>query len=117
MRTHPGFSGGEALEVRALAADGAGGWYAGGTFERVDGWERGGLVHLLADGSVDPDFHVEIAGPVDALARDGSTLWVGGARLMALDAATGARLPGGTDWRSTHSPWPVTGSSSPARAG
>ena len=54
VRTHPGFSG---LEVRAVAADGAGGWYAGGTFERVDGWERGGLVHLLADGTVDPEFH------------------------------------------------------------
>ena len=69
-----------------------GGWFAGGTFERVDGWERGGLVHLLADGSVDPDFHVEIAGTVEALALDGSTLWVGGTSLTALDAATGARL-------------------------
>jgi hypothetical protein len=92
VRTHPGFSGGEALEVRALAADGAGGWFAGGTFERVDGWERGGLVHLLANGSVDPDFHVEIAGTVEALILDGSTLWVGGTSLTALDAATGARL-------------------------
>jgi len=99
VRTHPGFSAAGAFEIRALLADGAGGWYAGGSFERVDAWERGGLVHLLSDGSVDPDFHVEIAGPVNALARHGSTLWVGGTRLVALDAATGARLPGGSDLR------------------
>ncbi len=79
-----------------MVPDGAGGWYVGGTFDRVDGWDRRGLVHLLADGTVDPDFLPQ-PGPVTALARDGSTLWVGGERLIAVDAATGERLPGGKD--------------------
>ena len=54
VRTHPGFSG---LEVRALAPDGEGGWYAGGTFDRVDGRERRGLVHLSRTGPSTPTFH------------------------------------------------------------
>ena len=32
-----------------------------------------------------------------ALARDGSAFWVGGERLIAVDAATGEQLPGGKD--------------------
>ena len=120
LRSQPGFSGrGDvywwkniaSLQVHALLADGAGGWYAGGLFVRVDGRPRGSLVHLLPDGSVDPEFHVELTGTVRALARHGATLWVGGEigelggqhseDLVALDAATGT--PTGVDpfnWRS-----------------
>ena len=111
IRSQPGFSGHgkmywwkiePSLEVDFLLADGAGGWYAGGVFTRVDGHARTSLVHLMADGTVDPDFSVDLVGSVEALARHGSTLWVGGhltelhgqatADLIALDAQTGGVL-------------------------
>ena len=92
------------LHVAALESDGAGGWFAGGTFSQVDGLPRDSLVHLRADGSVDPAFRADVDGEVTALARRGNTLYVGGrflrsvsgapsGSLVALDAATGARLP------------------------
>src|SRR5262245_21574945 len=38
--------------VRAVASDGAGGWYVGGEFGQVGGVARGSLAHILADGTV-----------------------------------------------------------------
>lgn len=88
-----------AVEVTALAADGAGGFYVGGDFTRVQGERRVGLVHLRADGSVDPVFRAQALGYVGALLLRGDTLYVGGGfeviggkrtdRLAALDARTG----------------------------
>ena len=40
--------------VKAMAPDGAGGWFLGGTFNRVGGQARGGLAHIAADGTLDP---------------------------------------------------------------
>jgi len=114
-RTFTGFTGkGEptttddpSLHIGALVPDGAGGWYAGGAFDRVNGAFRNSLVHLLADGSVDPDFRADVAGPITALALDGDRLFVAGLfwtvsgerawNLAAVDARTGARAPWHTD--------------------
>jgi hypothetical protein len=111
VRTFRGFSGAGTpimynkppLNANAVVADGAGGWYVGGGFDRVDGLPRTSLAHIRPDGSVDPAFRADVVGTVTALALHGSTLWVGGALdeiggapfydLGAVDAATGAPLP------------------------
>ena len=95
------------IDVRALVADGAGGWYVGGRFGKVAGAPRSSLAHVRADGSLDPAFHADAIGTADlgrgeveALALRGGTLFVGGDfdsvggqsahGLAAVDAATGA---------------------------
>jgi len=89
-----------ATDVRALASDGAGGWYVGGGFSRVSGANRASLAHVLADGSLDPGFRADMLGTVEALVRDGDTLYVGGSfpgGLVAVDAGNGA-----IRWRSAN---------------
>ena len=56
-------------ELQAALPDGAGGWYVAGGFGRVGREEREGLAHLLPDGSLDPNFRVDVGGVVWALAR------------------------------------------------
>jgi beta-propeller uncharacterized protein DUF5122 len=90
--------------VNAVAADGTGGFYIGGSFSQVGGAARNGLAHILSDGSVDPSFNPDPNGTVLALAVSGSTVYAGGRfdqiggasrnRIAALDATTGAA----TDW-------------------
>ena len=85
--------------VDATVPDGAGGWYLGGAFDSAGGEARTNLVHVLADGTVDPAFAPNPDGEVKALALSGGTLYIGGlfahaggaARdaVAALDAATG----------------------------
>ena len=94
-------------KVRAVVADGSGGWYIGGDFQRVGAAFRPGLAHILASGAVDPDWKPRTDGSVNALAlsSDGARLYAGGTfgaidgtarnRLVALDAVTGEADP---DW-------------------
>ena len=95
--------------VQAAIADGAGGWYIGGTFTSVGGVGRPGLAHLLPDGTLDTAFVPTPLGQVRALALDGGRLYVGGIQplyadpwfqpvLSALDPATGALLPISYPW-------------------
>src|SRR5215470_2249003 len=70
-------------EVRASASDGNGGFYIGGTFARVGGQPREKIAHILADGSVDPDFNPGVPGQSNAVnaiavSNDGSIVYVGG---------------------------------------
>jgi hypothetical protein len=95
--------------VDASTPDGAGGFYVGGEFTQVGAVRRWGVVHVSADGRVDPGFASDlktgsgglaVAGSVRALALSGSTLYVGGAfdsiggqprsGIAAVDARTGA---------------------------
>jgi trimeric autotransporter adhesin len=86
--------------VAAVTPDGSGGWFIGGTFSSVGGAPRQNLAHVLASGSVDPNWNPGAPGQVDALAISGSTLYVGGyfatvggqprSDLAAVDASTGA---------------------------
>lgn len=46
--------------VTGASADGAGGFYVVGTFSRVGGVARDRVAHVLADGSVDRDFAVDV---------------------------------------------------------
>ena len=93
-------------KVYAAVADGSGGWYIGGDFQRVGSAFRPGLAHILASGAVDPDWNPRADGSVNTLklSSDGTRLYAGGAftsidgtarnRLVALNAATGEVDPG-----------------------
>jgi putative cell wall-binding protein len=86
--------------VYAVASDGAGGWYVGGDFTYVGGVDRSNLAHVLADGSVDPDWNPSTDFPVKEITLSGSNVYIGGDfsvvagqtrfGLAALDATTGA---------------------------
>lgn len=87
--------------VSVAVPDGAGGWYAGGDFTLADDRRLDDLVHVLADGTVDPDFDVAVTGGggIYALALAGDVLYLGGSfssvagverhNLAAVDVATG----------------------------
>lgn len=64
--------------VSAIAADGSGGWYLGGRFSAVGGQERRNLVHILADGRVDPAWRPNPDREVLDIAVAGSRVFVGG---------------------------------------
>jgi hypothetical protein len=85
--------------INAIAPDGAGGWYVGGTFTSVGGHPRNNLAHLKADKSLDFAWNPNPNGQVKALLVNSSTLYVGGKfttiggqtrnYLAALDTGTG----------------------------
>lgn len=68
--------------VRAAVPDGAGGVYIGGTFSYVGGVARSNAAHILADGTVDPNWSPNLEatgwdGVVD-MARIGSDVILAG---------------------------------------
>ena len=89
--------------VFALVPDGSGGVYAGGRFTRVGQIPRQTLVHLMANGAVDPAWNSAADGPVTALLLQNQTLYLGGDffslngverwRLAAVDRVTGDLMP------------------------
>jgi hypothetical protein len=101
-RTFPPVNG----TISAIAPDGAGGWYVGGTFNTVGGHPRNNLAHLKADKSLDFAWAPNANSAVTALAVappisgvSGSTVYAGGNftsiggqtrhYIAALDAVTG----------------------------
>ena len=115
LSIHNDTTGGRAAEtayvtgdVLATLPDGVGGYYIGGNFLIVDSVYRPWLARIRADGSLDPTFFPIVTGLLDlggvqALARSGNTLFIGGdfdavhgqprSNLAAVDATTGALLP------------------------
>lgn len=85
--------------VRAVVADGSGGWFIGGEFSQVGGLARGNLAHIDSLNNVTP-WAPEADGAVRALALAGGTLYIGGEftriggagrnRIAAVVAASGA---------------------------
>jgi trimeric autotransporter adhesin len=89
--------------VNAMVSDGSGGFFIGGHFTHVGGFARNSLAHIRADKSVDPGWNPNANGPVNAMARSGSILYIGGSfngansingtltrnRLAAIDTTTG----------------------------
>jgi len=63
--------------VFAIAPDGAGGWYIGGSFTQVGGQMRGRLARINADGTLHP-WNPSAGGTVNAIAVDAGTVYVGG---------------------------------------
>lgn len=90
--------------VSAMTSDDSGGYFIGGTFTSVGGKPRGGLAHIFADGTVDDSWtpSISTSGPVRALTRVGSTIYIGGdfsqvntvdrQNIAAVSASTGALL-------------------------
>jgi hypothetical protein len=74
----PSTSGGAATGLRAVIADGAGGWYVAGLFTHVGGLAHSNLAHILADNTVDAAFTPVVDGNVEALALAGPTLYIAG---------------------------------------
>lgn len=86
--------------IKTAISDNVGGWYIGGEFTQVGGEAINHVAHILADGTLDSDFDLNINNNVFALALDGNTLYVGGSfnevnggttrnRLAAFDTDTG----------------------------
>lgn len=90
-------------QISVIVGDGSGGWYLGGDFSRIGDHELGGLAHVHADGTLDPDFAPRVGGLVSALALVGDTLYFGGdfntvddadrQKVAAVSADDGALLP------------------------
>src|SRR5262249_6683321 len=64
-------------EVACVAADGAGGWYIGGSFGAVGGVSHRNLAHILPGGTVDAR-EPDVDGQVNALCLSDGQLYVGG---------------------------------------
>jgi len=73
----PPVTGGDG-EIDATVSDGAGGFYIGGSFTHVGGVPRGNLAHIRANKTLDPGWHPSAADKVRALAKSGSTVYIGG---------------------------------------
>lgn len=86
--------------VYAVVADGTGGWYVGGDFQKIGSpaVSQPYLAHVYADGSVDPDFITDLDGPVRALTLADGVLYVAGSftgydtAVVALDATYGSAI-------------------------
>lgn len=65
-------------EVHAVAPDGSGGWYIGGTFTHVGGQARSRLAHINSDGSLDGTWNPGANRVVRALAVSPSGVFAGG---------------------------------------
>ena len=80
--------------VNDVVPDGAGGWYLGGDFTSVGGVPRTDLAHVLADGTLDPNFAPTTDGLVRALAVGTGTVFAGG----EFSTANGSRA---RTWRAS----------------
>ncbi len=64
--------------VNAAVPDGVGGFFLGGNFSNVDGTVLNNLAHVDDNGNVTTSWLPNPNGPVNALALNGNTLYVGG---------------------------------------
>ncbi len=72
--------------VLSAYEDASGGWFVGGTFQKVDDQTHKLLAHILSDNTVDPNLNIrwKSTGKVSVLKGDGTYLYVGG-EFVALD--------------------------------
>lgn len=64
--------------VRAMASDGAGGWFIGGDFSYVGGQPRQRLAHINSNGTLDPNWKPGANGAVRAIVVSGDYVYTGG---------------------------------------
>lgn len=65
--------------IYTAIADGAGGWFIGGSFSSVGGVARNNLAHIKSDSSLDPLWNPNPNGYVGKMVLNGSTLYIVGA--------------------------------------
>ncbi len=67
-------------KVLAVVPDGTGGWFLGGSFNKISNRNQKMLVHILADKTVDPawNFSWESGNKINVLKTDGAFLYAGG---------------------------------------
>ncbi len=90
--------------IKAIVADGAGGWYVGGAFRHIQGVARNSIARISATGAVKP-WNPGVNGTVNAMLMSGGKVYLGGSfsqvggqgrsNLAAVDTTTGAVVP---DW-------------------
>ncbi|MBN2159413.1 MAG: delta-60 repeat domain-containing protein [Spirochaetes bacterium] len=73
-------------EVYAVASDGAGGWYIGGDFNKINNETRNYIARINMDGSLH-EWNPDSAGVVQAIVVSGETVYIGG----NIDGMTGGR--------------------------
>lgn len=93
--------------VWAILPDGSGGYFFGGDMRSGGTIHTRGLLHLRADGTWDPMWHISAVGAIYALAKDATRLYVGGSfasingqprrNFAAFELATGALVAGTPD--------------------
>jgi hypothetical protein len=99
-------------QANAVVADGAGGWYVGGTFTvPAGGGQLTNLAHVLANNTIDASFHPNPNNAVLALAVSGTAVYAGGRftliggetrnRLVAFNKSSGALLAWNPNLNST----------------
>ncbi|MGB8715552.1 MAG: delta-60 repeat domain-containing protein, partial [Rhodanobacteraceae bacterium] len=86
--------------AEVIEPDGNGGYYIGGSFSSINGSTVNRLTHILADGTIDPDFSASFNSTVISLFLDGTDLYAGGyftqvngtavGRAVRVNASTGA---------------------------
>ena len=76
-------------EVDAMAPDGSGGYFIGGTFTAVGGVAISNAAHILANGTLDTSWNPNPNDQVEALAVSGSTVYLGGA-FTSVENSTGS---------------------------
>jgi hypothetical protein len=64
--------------VYEIIPDGSGGYFASGAFTTANGNSQLRLVHVLSDGTLDPDFSVTANSTIHAMLLDGNDLYLGG---------------------------------------
>jgi hypothetical protein len=83
----PGFPEINDGQVNVAVPDGRGGWFVGGSFQKINGLTKNGLAHILADGTIDSNWETTLIGPANqpsgsftvwALAVAGPWVYVGG---------------------------------------
>src|SRR5262249_43476737 len=69
--------------VRAIAADGNGGWFVGGSFSSIGTAHYDNLVHVKSDGTIDTAWKASTDAPVYSLLLVGQTVFAGGEFTLA----------------------------------
>jgi hypothetical protein len=89
--------------IEVCISDGEGGWFVGGKFQNIGDVARVNAAHILADGSVDPDWNPSPNAQVNDMVLSGKTLYICGrftnidgqpwSCAVALNAQTGHVIP------------------------
>ena len=103
--------------VNAVASDGSGGWFIGGSFASIGTRHADNVAHIKADGTLDTGFAASTDGPVYALAvsGNGSTLFAGGFFAHASDATSARSALAAPSTRRRAPWWRASTRASPAR--